>query len=48
MQIREPEWFEHRLFDAAARGVSLRVFSAGCPETERMARFRDWLPPTGP
>ena len=23
--------------------VNLHVFSAGCPETDRMVRFRDWL-----
>jgi GrpB-like predicted nucleotidyltransferase (UPF0157 family) len=23
--------------------VNLHVFTAGCPETERMLRFRDWL-----
>ena len=41
--FREPEWFEHRLFNTAGRGVNLHVFSAGCPETDRMVRFRDWL-----
>lgn len=43
LRIREPEWFEHRLFNTAARDVNLHVFSAGCSETERMALFRDWL-----
>jgi GrpB-like predicted nucleotidyltransferase (UPF0157 family) len=40
---REPGWFEHRLFKADAPKVNLHVFSAGCPEIERMKRFRDWL-----
>jgi GrpB-like predicted nucleotidyltransferase (UPF0157 family) len=43
LRFREPEWFEHRLFKPADGGVNLHVFSAGCPETERMVRFRDWL-----
>jgi GrpB-like predicted nucleotidyltransferase (UPF0157 family) len=43
LRIREPDWFEHRLFRTAAEDVNLHVFPAGCPETERMVRFRDWL-----
>jgi GrpB-like predicted nucleotidyltransferase (UPF0157 family) len=43
LRFREPEWFEHRLFKPADGGVNLHVFSAGCPETDRMVRFRDWL-----
>jgi GrpB-like predicted nucleotidyltransferase (UPF0157 family) len=43
LRIREPDWFEHRLFKAPDGGVNLHVFSAGCPETERMLRFRDRL-----
>jgi GrpB-like predicted nucleotidyltransferase (UPF0157 family) len=43
LRIREPDWFEHRLFKAPAGGVNLHVFSAGCPETDRMIRFRDHL-----
>jgi GrpB-like predicted nucleotidyltransferase (UPF0157 family) len=43
LRIREPEWFEHRLFKGANDGVNLHVFSAGCPEIERMLQFRDWL-----
>jgi len=41
--IREPEWFEHRMFKGAAPTVNLHVFSAGCPEVDRMLLFRDWL-----
>ena len=40
-RIREPGWFEHRLFRDLAAGVNLHVFSGGCPETERMIQFRD-------
>jgi len=43
LRFREPEWFEHRLFQPPGRDVNLHVFSAGCPETDRMVRFRDWL-----
>lgn len=43
LQIREPDWFEHRLFKPADGGVNLHVFPAGCPETDRMVLFRDWL-----
>lgn len=43
LRIREPDWFEHRLFNAAGQDVNLHVFSAGGSETDRMVRFRDWL-----
>lgn len=41
--IREPDWFEHRLLRGPRDAVNLHVFSAGCPETDRMLRFRDHL-----
>ena len=41
--VREPDWFEHRLFKADAPKVNLHVFSDGCSEIARMLRFRDWL-----
>jgi GrpB-like predicted nucleotidyltransferase (UPF0157 family) len=43
LTIREPEWFEHRVFKGPDTNINLHVFSAGCTETERMLRFRDWL-----
>ena len=43
LHFREPEWFEHRLFRTPEGSVNLHVFPAGCPETDRMVRFRDWL-----
>jgi GrpB-like predicted nucleotidyltransferase (UPF0157 family) len=43
LQFREPDWFEHRLFKPDDAGVNLHVFPAGCSETDRMVRFRDWL-----
>jgi GrpB-like predicted nucleotidyltransferase (UPF0157 family) len=41
--IREPEWFEHRLFVRRDARIGLHVFSSGSPEVERMLRFRDRL-----
>src|SRR6266478_8997688 len=43
LRIREPDWFEHRLFKVPDGNVHLHVFSAGCAETDRMVLFRDWL-----
>ena len=41
--LREPEWFEHRLFKHLDPRVNLHVFSIGSPEIERMIAFRDHL-----
>ncbi len=43
LRIREPDWFEHRLLKGVDPAVNLHVFPAGCPELERMLRFRDHL-----
>jgi GrpB-like predicted nucleotidyltransferase (UPF0157 family) len=43
LRIREPGWFEHRLFKGPDTDVNLHVFSQGCPEGDRMLLFRDWL-----
>ena len=43
LRIREPEWFEHRLFKGPDTNVNLHVFSAGCEEVAAMLRFRDHL-----
>ena len=43
LHIREPGWHDHRMFQGPAKDVNLHVFSAGCPEVERMLLFRDWL-----
>jgi GrpB-like predicted nucleotidyltransferase (UPF0157 family) len=43
LSIREPKWFEHRLFKGPDTSVNLHVFSAGCEEVRAMLRFRDHL-----
>lgn len=43
LRVREPDWFEHRMFKGPAGDVNLHVFSAGCPEVDRMLAFRDRL-----
>jgi GrpB-like predicted nucleotidyltransferase (UPF0157 family) len=43
LRIREPEWYEHRLFRGPDTDIGLHCFSVGCPEIQRMLAFRDWL-----
>lgn len=43
LRIREPDWYEHRLFKGPDTNINLHTFSPGCPEIERMLLFRDWL-----
>lgn len=43
LQVREPDWYEHRMFKGPDTDINLHVFSPGCEEIERMLRFRDWL-----
>lgn len=43
LRIREPDWFEHRMFKGPDTNINLHVFSAGCPEIDRMLAFRDRL-----
>jgi GrpB-like predicted nucleotidyltransferase (UPF0157 family) len=43
LRIREPEWFEHRLFKGPRTNVNIHCFSDGCVQIERMVIFRDWL-----
>jgi GrpB-like predicted nucleotidyltransferase (UPF0157 family) len=43
LAIREPEWFEHRLFKGPDTNVNLHVFSPSCAEVDRMLAFRDRL-----
>jgi GrpB-like predicted nucleotidyltransferase (UPF0157 family) len=43
LRIREPNWHEHRMFKGPAADINLHVFSAGCPEINRILNFRDRL-----
>lgn len=43
LRIREPDWYQHRMFKGTAPAVNLHVFSRGCEEAQRMLDFRDWL-----
>ena len=43
LQIREPDWYQHRMFKGPDTDINLHVFSSGCPEIDRMLMFRDWL-----
>jgi GrpB-like predicted nucleotidyltransferase (UPF0157 family) len=43
LRIREPDWYEHRVLKKNDPSVNLHVFSADCPEIDRMLAFRDHL-----
>jgi GrpB-like predicted nucleotidyltransferase (UPF0157 family) len=43
LRIREPDWFEHRLFKGPDTNVNVHTFSSACEETGRMVLLRDWL-----
>jgi GrpB-like predicted nucleotidyltransferase (UPF0157 family) len=43
LRIREPDWYEHRVLKGPDTDVNLHVFTIGCPEVERMLKFRDHL-----
>jgi GrpB-like predicted nucleotidyltransferase (UPF0157 family) len=43
LRIREPEWFEHRLFRGVDPSANIHVFTEGADEIRRMLAFRDWL-----
>ena len=43
LRIREPNWYEHRVFKGPDTDINLHVFSSDCPEIDRMLMFRDWL-----
>jgi GrpB-like predicted nucleotidyltransferase (UPF0157 family) len=43
LRIREPDWYEHRMLEGSDADVNLHVFSAGCPEIDRLLLFRDRL-----
>ena len=43
LRIREPDWFEHRLFKGPDTNVNVHTFSEGSEEVDRMVGFCDWL-----
>lgn len=43
LQIREPGWYEHRMFKGPDTDVNLHVYTFGCPELDRVLLFRNWL-----
>jgi GrpB-like predicted nucleotidyltransferase (UPF0157 family) len=43
LTIREPDWYEHRLFKGPDTNINLHTFSEGSPEIRRMLAFRDRL-----
>jgi GrpB-like predicted nucleotidyltransferase (UPF0157 family) len=43
LHIREPAWYEHRMFENRNGNVHVHVLSQGCPEIERMVLFRNRL-----
>lgn len=43
LQIREPDWYEHRMFKGPDTDINLHVYSPGCPEIDRVLLFRNWL-----
>lgn len=43
LKVREPDWYQHRLFRTPHTEGNLHVFSYGCEEIDRMLAFRDWL-----
>jgi GrpB-like predicted nucleotidyltransferase (UPF0157 family) len=43
LRIREPDWYEHRLFKGPDTDINLHTFTAGSTEIDRMLAFRDRL-----
>ena len=43
LTIREPDWFEHRVFKGPDTNINLHTFSEGCSEIDKMLGFRDRL-----
>ena len=43
LRIREPAWYEHRLFKSYEPEVNLHVFGPDCDEYLRHMILRDWL-----
>lgn len=43
LRVREPDWYEHRMFRTPEKDVHIHIFSVGCEEIERVLTFRDRL-----
>jgi len=43
LRVREPDWYEHRMFRTPERDVHVHIHSDGCPEIQRNLTFRDRL-----
>ncbi len=43
LTVREPDWYEHRLFKGPDTNINLHVFGPGCEQHEQHLRFRDHL-----
>jgi GrpB-like predicted nucleotidyltransferase (UPF0157 family) len=43
LRVREPDWYEHRMFRTSERDVHVHIYSDGCPEIQRCFTFRDRL-----
>jgi nicotinate (nicotinamide) nucleotide adenylyltransferase len=43
LRIREPNWFEHRMFKSSAPETNVHIFSSNCEEIVRMLSLRDRL-----
>lgn len=43
LTVREPDWYEHRLFKGPDTNINLHVFGPQSEEIERHLLLRDWL-----
>jgi GrpB-like predicted nucleotidyltransferase (UPF0157 family) len=43
LRIREPDWYEHRLFKGPDTNINLHVFTQGSEEIRKTLLLRDWL-----
>jgi GrpB-like predicted nucleotidyltransferase (UPF0157 family) len=43
LNLREPDWYEHRLFKGPDTNINLHVFGPQSDEIERHLLLRDWL-----
>ena len=41
--VREPDWYEHRLFKGPDTNINLHVFGTQLDELERHLLLRDWM-----